>query len=745
VVRLGYKALAFHDREFTFSPRSGVRPGWLMLSLDPPSNQVEEQLQQACAELSRRLRSGQDCHAEDVASGFPSVASNPNQLLELVLAELTTRRQLGQHLQPEEWYARYPQWRERLWLWFVVENEVTSDPSPNVVVETVVQTPQPTPAKVGPEKVFGRYELLGKLGQGGMGVVHRARDTALNRVVALKRIRAGVLAGSEDVERFYREARAAAQLKHPYIIGVYDIDRLEDEHYLTMEYAAGGSLAHRLRRFQGEPRKAVALMEKVARAVHHAHSKGILHRDLKPGNILLDENEEPRISDFGLAKFLDGDAELTQSGAVIGTPAYMAPEQTIGRPGGSCVQSDVWALGVILYELLTGRRPFPGDSSQQVMEQIQRTAPPRPRALCPKLDRDLETVILKCLEKEPAWRYPSAEALADDLARWLRGESVQARPVPWLRRAGRWLRRHPRLSTAIGGLMLLTGTLGAVLYLNDPDRPVRDIQARLAKGQAVTLIGETGLPRWYHWRAGSKRATLGPNLSWGGLDVVTYHISLLELLPDPQQQCYRFAAEVRMNGTVTGEVGLYFLGEERPTAHGPEQYCCALTFADRGILAGRAILKLFRVWEVNGEQRQREELYMQEIPLPPQQVLRLSQALTAQALAIPVGMIPAYPRVYTAAGVAALGASQCEWRQLVVDVTPEGIDVSLDGCRVGKLDQAQLQAAAAAWWRVQAHQIPAGTPPPLLDVRGRLGLLVKMADASFRNVTVSPLPRVTPH
>jgi hypothetical protein len=742
-----------------------------MFSVDPHSGQVEGQLRQACAELSRRLRSGQECRAEEVASSFPSVASDPHHLLELVLTELETRRALGQSLRPEDWYARYPQWRERLWLWFAVENEVTEDRSPNTMA-TVAQNPLPASAEAVPQKALGRYQLLGELGRGGMGIVYRARDTILGRVVALKRIRAGVLAGAEAVERFYREARAAAQLKHPNIISLYDIDQQEDEHYLTMEFATGGSLTDSMPRFQKDPRQAVALVEKLARGIHHAHSKGILHRDLKPGNILLDENDAPRISDFGLAKFLDGDAELTRSGVVVGTPAYMAPEQASGRPGGACVQSDLWALGVILYELLTGRRPFVG-GSQQVTDQILLTDPPRPRAVRPGLDRDLERVVLKCLEKEPAWRYPSAEALADDLARWLRGEPVTARRAPWPRRAWRALLRRTS-GTSLVALLLLVGLggVGGILALvsgpaNEPtaEEQWREEQARkqrvlaaltndLAAGKQVTLVDKAGLPKWYRWMVGSNKATVAQDRRGGELEVATYHFAFMELLPDPQQRRYRFSAEVRMDETIAGEVGLYFLGEERRTAHGPEQYCCALTFADKGPLAGRVILKLFRYWEVNGQFKESQEHYVREMPLSPERVLRLPHALAAQALGMPVGVVPTYPQAFTSMGVAVLGASRQRWRHLVIDVTPEGIAASLDGCPMGTLDQTQLRQESEAWWRMQSARrppwmppstMPAGNPPPLLAARGSMGLLLRMVSASFRNVTVSPLPRVTPH
>jgi serine/threonine-protein kinase len=287
------------------------------------------------------------------------------------------------------------------------------------------------PAAGPPVRAFGSYELLEEIDRGGMGVVYKARQAGLDRLVALKMILSGPAAQREEVLRFLREARAAGRLRHANIIAVHDAGTIDGQHYFTMPLARNGSLARHVKRLGAEPRAAVALVEKVARAVQHAHDNGIVHRDLKPANVLLDEGDEPWVADFGLAKVEGADELRTRTGRGLGTPAYMAPEQSdpaLGRSSGPA--ADVWALGVILDELLAGRRPFRG-RHETVLHRIREDDPARPSRLRPGVDANLEAVVLKCLEKEPARRYPSAGALADDLASWLRGEA------PWCCRRAR--------------------------------------------------------------------------------------------------------------------------------------------------------------------------------------------------------------------------------------------------------------------------------------------------------------------
>jgi serine/threonine protein kinase len=316
------------------------------------------------------------------------------------------------------------------------------------------------------------YEILGELGRGGMGVVYKARQTSLNRLVALKMILAGAHAGARELARFRTEAEAVARLQHPNIVQIYEVGTSAGRPYLALEFVAGGSLEECMDGRPWPAPQAAGLVETLARAIHHAHQHGIVHRDLKPANILLQRVKEekpaspdpssfllPKITDFGLAKRLaeEGGEAPTRSGAVLGTPSYMAPEQAAGRVREVGPAADVYALGVVLYELLTGRSPFRGATPLETLEQVQTREPVPPRRLRPGLDRDLEVVCLKCLEKEPARRYPSALALAEDLRRYRGGEPIHACRATPLDRVARLLGQSAKIAGpgSLGGRLLL--------------------------------------------------------------------------------------------------------------------------------------------------------------------------------------------------------------------------------------------------------------------------------------------------
>jgi WD40 repeat protein len=335
------------------------------------------------------------------------------------------------------------------------------------------------------------YEVLGELGRGGMGVVYQARDTRLERLVALKMILHADYAGPAERERFRDEARAVARLSHPNVVQVYEVGDYQGLPYFSLEYCGGGSLARKLGGTPLPPAEAARLLEVLARAVAAAHEAGVVHRDLKPGNVLLAADGTPKITDFGLAKLAGGEGGRTATGAVLGTPSYMAPEQAAGKKEVGPA-ADVYALGAILYECLTGRPPFRAATPLDTLVQVVSDEPVAVRRLQPGVPKDLETVCHKCLEKEPHRRYPTARALADDLGRYLRGEPVAARPVGALGRGWRWCRRNPALAAALGAAAasLLLGAAGVAMFAfraqrNADQARANERDARAAEAKAV--------------------------------------------------------------------------------------------------------------------------------------------------------------------------------------------------------------------------------------------------------------------
>jgi hypothetical protein len=423
-------------------------------------------------EQRQAWRQGKRVLVETYLERHPRLADDDEAVLDLIDNEVLARREQGEAPRLDEYLRRFPRWAAEVRLQFEVEQAIEADRQAAATLPAGL--PRPTlparpPSAPGPLSIPG-YEVLGVLGRGAMGVVYRARQVGLDRLVALKTILAGEAAGPEERSRFRQEAEAVARLHHPNIVQIYDLGEHDGQPYFALEHVAGGTLAERLAGRPQPPREAARLTE--ALAIHHAHEKGIVHRDLKPSNVLLQRtNDErtddqdlgtgssfgtPKITDFGLVKRLHGGADLTQTGHIVGTLGYMAPEQAAGRSKEVGPAADVYALGAILYECLTGRAVFQGDGDLEVLQQIVNAEPAPPSRLRPELPRDLEVICLHCLRKQPNQRYASALALAEDLRRFQAGRPVLARPPGRAVRLWRRLRRSPVLA---GGLALALAAL----------------------------------------------------------------------------------------------------------------------------------------------------------------------------------------------------------------------------------------------------------------------------------------------
>ena len=412
--------------------------------------------------------------------------------LDSLIAEYLSRVEAGKEPDRAEFLAQHPDFASELHSYF----------SNSKMVQGFTGDTGQLP------RAFGDYELLEELGRGGMGVVFRARQKNLNRLVALKMILIGRLASAEDINRFQREAESVAALEHPNIVPIFEVGKHEGQPYFTMKLIEGGSLDNHLDNFKKDPRAAATLVAAVARAVRYAHQRGILHRDLKPANILLDEEMMPHLTDFGLAKRLDGGETQTTMGSVAGTLEYLAPER-IASPNRLLSWSvDVYSMGGILYALLTGRPPFRGRTPLETLRLAQETEPANPRLLNSKVDRDLSTICLKCLEKDPGKRYEAAKPLADDLDNWLEGRPILARPVSRAERLWRWCRRKPLATALLGAaaIVLLLVAQGVAARSARRDE-ILESNVYIARHVASVMLG-----RMEEWGAKVEKAATDAEL-----------------------------------------------------------------------------------------------------------------------------------------------------------------------------------------------------------------------------------------
>jgi len=591
-----------------------------------------------------------------------------------------------------------------------------------------------------------RYRVEKELGRGGMGVVYLARDTRVDRVVAIKVLLGGGFAGEVPRQRLLSEATTVARLDHPNIVRLYEVGEFEGVPYLVLEYVSGETLRQRILQQLFTPTQAAEVVATLARAVEHAHANGVIHRDLKPQNVLLVSGPGdvlvPKLTDFGIAKRLGEGSELTGTGVLLGTPAYMAPEQAASRREAISPRTDVYSLGAILYELLTSRPPYPDDDPPQVALRVLLETPTPPRSVRPTTPPGLEAICLKCMEKSPERRYSTALELAEDLDRWLRGEVPSARPPSRFKRIADRVTTRRFLSTfAVLMLVVTTVVLGVLLALpraTHPPDPREEFERRLAAGEAVTLIGETGLPAWHRWAIGPAPLTTTGTFLDGTASFNADTYSMLELVSDPMTDRYRLTAEVRDDTPtdVAAEadslrvVGLY---AAHRLAHLPDvgevHRFMGINFADRMLPSDlipnqphkhRAQLQLITVGRETNNASAREGFHT-------------------------FGSVRFDPAINTPPHNANLVPPRA-WRTVTIEVTPEGFDAywgkksegtAFGHCAATELDHWYRQ------WPPFTISVPDGTPTP--DVlgwvpRSPLGVYARGTAVSVRNVVVEPLP-----
>lgn len=540
------------------------------------ADRPQQQFQQACAAIDRALRGGETARAEDWLSACPALAADEDLAVELVFSEYVAREELGPPPTPGEFLARFPQYAERLRRLFELDGLLAAPLRETGATQqgesTAADTNPIAPAADSTPRRLPGFDLIRCLGAGGMGVVWLAEQQRPRRRVAVKLMRTGLMAGAVELARFRREADVVARLRHPQIVSLHEVGEHGGEPFLVFEYIAGGNLKQRL---AGQPlpaRTAARLVAVLARAVQHAHEQGVVHRDLKPANILLDGEPQadlsacqPKITDFGLATVAGGMAGLTRSGQAVGTLAYMAPEQAAGAPGGAEPAVDIYALGAILYECLTGRPPLVADAEPAQLKLLLDAEPVAPTRLRPGLPRDLETIALCCLAKSPRRRYATAAALADDLERFLGDQPIAARPVRWPERAARWLRRRPAVAAALLVAMVAVVTVSVVvaIYTRQQEQALIDVRDQRDRADAAAEQARVSLANEQRRRDQARAAldALTARLIADGTSTPRRPADQLAALNDALKAYEEFATE-----TAHDPVGRYGAAEARAQA-----------------------------------------------------------------------------------------------------------------------------------------------------------------------------------
>lgn len=570
---------------------------------------------------------------------------------------------------------------------------------------------------LGPPRIAG-YEFISQIGLGGMGVVYKVRQLNPSRLVALKMVASRHLGNAEAMQRFVKEAQAIANLRHPHIVPLFEVGECERGPYFTMAYVGGGTLADQRERLCEQPREAVRIVAKIARAVQHAHDKDILHRDLKPSNILLDAGDEPLVCDFGLAKLLAEDLEQTPSGNLLGTVGYLSPEQASGRVHEVQRAADIWSLGIILYELLCGRRPFVGNSMPAVLHAIQFDPPTPMQELNPAVHSALERIALKCLQKQPRDRYQSAGEFAQDLEKWLDGEDVtieladqQPSPRP------RWIVNPSTLAAGFVGVATLAAVM-ALWWLTRPMAspvepqyaqaiPKKELAAPSEKTRAIEniqpiqLVGPGAPPKKADWIL--RPLEFGIHRSKDDYFVLSASdgLALFELLPRAPTESFRLDAWLRHDaGGEVSMVGLYF-GRVPAKQAGDWSLFYSYVFSERGATMGRLQSHAYGV--MHG-------------PLP---------AVSSRIHLNVNSKFEAKP-------------NPPEFRKVAIEVRPSSLKLFWDGDLVAELSRAKIEAFIDA--QQQFSEVPLGARPVLSGNHG-LGLVLDSAYVSVKEITLTPLEK----